>query len=312
MNPNDLLLWLSSNKFGTWDRYKTAIEELRAGEELIDNNKNIKSNTSDSNRLPFYQRLRLNLERIGHVEFFRNDFKNGWRVVPPILISVDSNDQVFGILCGARTEDIIDKLRIEADDSIILISQNECPDCIEIRANSTNQLEKIAKTAGVSYQAKTTQLLLAAIPSVDNWQLRKKAEIPFGKDWEVQKYSAETLGWSSSDIGKIRSSSFGLFKIKIDYKYDYYIKLRDISYKTPVQVGKYIILRGKRKNIIMYDDVKQKLSLPISCRPPLLIDRALTLCSGLLPNIKNGQLIYSKINHITAITATNLLRQRMR
>jgi len=312
LNPNDLLLWLSSKKCGTWARYRSAVDELRTSDQLNDKHEDVKEDILDTGSIPIYQRLRLNLERLGHAEFFRKGFKNGWRVVPPILISENIKEQVVGILCGARTEEIITKLKREANNNLLITNQHECPDRIAIYAKSINQLEELAISTGINYQAKTTQLLLASMPPVDDWQLRSSAEIPFGKDWEVYQFSVDSLGWSLSDVDKVKSSSFGLFRFMINHQYQYYIKLRGRSFKIPVQVGKYIVLRSKRKNIVIYDDVKQIFLVPISCRPPLLIDRALTLCSGLLPSIESGHLIYSQINHKTALSTVNLLRQRMR
>jgi hypothetical protein len=45
-------------------------------------------------------------------------------------------------------------------------------------------------------------------------------------------------------------------------------------------IGKYLILSHRRKRVLRYDRSKKTLSLPAICRPPLLTERALILCSG--------------------------------
>ncbi len=86
MNANFLLMWLSAKASGSWVRYRAALDELS-----LSSNSEIGENSDDTRidirTFPIYHRIRQNLERLGHAEFFRKDFPNGWRIVPPILAS---------------------------------------------------------------------------------------------------------------------------------------------------------------------------------------------------------------------------------
>ncbi|MYK11739.1 MAG: hypothetical protein F4041_19130 [Acidobacteriia bacterium] len=62
----------------------------------------------------------------------------------------------------------------------------------------------------------------------------------------------------------------------------HYLRWDGRSYKVPVQVGKYAVRRRKR-GVLAYDSASGVFSVPRIFRPPLLIERALVLCSGFLP-----------------------------
>lgn len=310
-NANDLLLWLSAKKSGTWSRYRTAVDELEIFEELSSDDEDLGEDAPDNFGLPIYHRLRLNLERLGHAEFFRKDFKNGWRVVPPTLAYNSNKGKTIGVLCGARTDHMLDKLQEETDFHVCVTPQNECPDRIEILTKGLSQkhLEQLAASTNLYLQANTTMMLLASVPPVDDHQYRTPAEMPFGEDWEVHRFAPESLKWLATTPERARTAPFGLHRFRIAYRLQYYISLYGDTYKIPVQVGKYHLLRMKKKLVVSYNAENQIFSLPVICRPPLLVDRALTLCSGLIPSIEGGRLFYGNVSSSVAMKAINLLRQ---
>ena len=310
MNPNDLLLWISAKGSGTWARYRAAVDELQVSEDANGNDEDLGEDVPDSSGLPIHHRLRLNLERLGHAEFFRADFQNGWRVVPPTVACANNEAGTVGILCGARTNRLLDRIKgAAASLRVTTTGQPECPDRVEIIAEEQSQLERIARSTGLFFQPDGARMLLASVPPVDDWQLRTPTELPFGDDWEVNRFSATRLGWMSTTAHEARRASFGLFRFRMAYQPQYYIRLRGQAYKIPVQVGKYIVLRGRRRHVVAYDAYSQTLSVPVSCRPPLLVDRALTLCSGLIPLVESGRLVYQNVSKAIALTTSGLLRQ---
>ncbi len=135
--------------------------------------------------------------------------------------------------------------------------------------------------------------------------------MPFGEDWTVSRFSSSRLGWTMSTANEARVSTFGLFRIDIRYRFIYYLRHSERTYKVPVQVGKYVVLRRKRRHVVSYDSKNKILSVPVSCRPPLLIDRALTLCTELIPAIEEGKLKYGNIPKEIAYNALELLRQKL-
>src|SRR5688500_15551184 len=110
MNANLLLLWLSAKGSATWPRFKAALDDLKVSDTSNEGCEDLDGKLPDSNGFPVHHRLRLNLQELGHVEFFRPDFPNGWRIVPPTLVSVSNKRQTVGIFCGARTDHLLGRL----------------------------------------------------------------------------------------------------------------------------------------------------------------------------------------------------------
>lgn len=309
MNPNDLLLWLSARGSGTWSRFRAAIDELMipAAEGVGDEDA---CEDAPDVGLPICHRFRLNLERLAHVEFFREGFQNGWRIVPPTLACAETEEGPVGVLCGARTDHLLKRIRETAKGFRIADeSQPECPDRIEIRANDSESLQRLAASVGLHVQPSAARVLLAATPPVDDFRVRCFAEVPFGDDWEVSRFSVESLGWAAATAHDARSASVGLFRFQVAFQPQYYLRLRGRGYRIPVQVGKYMILAKRHRRVVSYDPDTLAFSVPLTCRPPLLIDRALTLCSGLIPAVDGGRLVYRNVTSAIALAASNLLRQ---
>jgi hypothetical protein len=102
MTPNELLLWLSARKEGSWRQFKAAVETL----DLANSAHGTEQNAS----LPLHLRVHFNLERLGHLEFDAAECEKGWRVVPPALAVSQHDGHVTGVLCGARTPKLLERI----------------------------------------------------------------------------------------------------------------------------------------------------------------------------------------------------------
>ena len=83
MSANALLLWMSARREGSWQQFRTAVEELHLGES--NDLEGEGDDAPDQFALPLYQTLRFNLQRLGHAEFFAGAGNSDWRVTPPSL-----------------------------------------------------------------------------------------------------------------------------------------------------------------------------------------------------------------------------------
>lgn len=297
MNSNDMLLWFSARQEGSWVGYKAALEEMATPTDDNDDE-------TDERELAIYQRLRLNLERLAHVEFGRADFPNGWRVVPPTIATVSGKTK--GILCGARTDELLARIEQNAD-RVRITTQSECPDCIELLG--PDSIERIAAGSGLLVQNNATESILAAIPPIDDWQLRRPCELPFGDDAPVSRFCATKLGWDLTKPGEARKATYGLFRWQLPYERHYYLMHRKEAFRLPVQIGKYFVLRRMHRHVLTFDPNTEILRVPVICRPPMLVDRALTLRTGILPKIEQGALVYQNITKEIALTTAAILRQ---
>lgn len=298
MNANDILLWASTKRFGSWAAYKERVGERSSAEE------DAGADDRGAYELPIYQRLRFNLERLGHVEFRRRDFPESWRVVPPTIAA--SSGERRGILCGARTDELVVGIQT-AFKGVQITTQAECPDRIEIELK--DDFERVAALMKVFVQRDATESLLAAIPSIADREWRTATELPFGNDGPVSRFMPETLEWVTSSAGDARGASLGLFRWQVPFDLHYYLKYKLVCYRVPVQVGKYILLWQKGRRVLSFNESLQSLAVPVSCRPPLLVDRALTLRTGLLPAIQQGSILYHNITESIAIVTAAILNQ---
>jgi hypothetical protein len=139
--------------------------------------------------------------------------------------------------------------------------------------------------------------------------------------WTVERFLTSTLRWTTRDSTGARDLDAwdvhrcrtGLFRFRMKYQRLHYLRWRGKTYSVPVQVGKYAVLRYRRvRGLLQYDPSRSLLSVPVSCRPPLLIERALILHTGLLPTFDRttGRLEYAVPRRVARLAA-GLLRQEV-
>ena len=316
---NHLLTWMSARGRGSWSQFRAAVEELHVepGESEEDG-----ENTDDSTAgdLPVYQAVRLSLQRLAHVEFYSSSAEADWRVVPPALAVHNEGGWWVGILCGARPPDLRDRI---GQDEVAWESQAApgMPDRVCLVANDLAVLQTAASAAGLRIQVQAPVSLLVAIPPVDDPRSRVPAEAPVAPGWTVEKFIPSTLRWTTRVQRNERELEFrdvhgcrtGLFRFRMQYQRFHYLRWRGKTYSVHVQVGKYAVVWYRHvRGLLQYDPSRSVLSVPVSCRPPLLIERALILCTGLLPGLDKatGRLEYT-VSCEVARLAAGLLRQEI-
>ena len=319
MSLNNLLTWMSARECGSWSQFRAAVEELHV--EYGDNEED-GENADDATAgdLPVYQVVRLNLQRLAHVEFYSAAAEADWRVVPPALAIHSEGDRWVGILCGARPPGLRDQLGHKA-----LTWESQAapgmPDRIRLLASDRTALETVSRAGGVHVQVDAPTSLLTAVPPVDDARSRVRAQAPAVPGWTIERFSAPRLRWTTRDnaddrdleVQDVLSCRTGLFRFRMKYQRFHYLRWRSMTYSVPVQVGKYAVLRQRRvRGVLQYDPSRFLLSVPVICRPPLLIERALVLCTGLLPSLdkSTGRVEYAVPPKVARLAAA-LLRQEL-
>jgi hypothetical protein len=314
MTLDYILLWLSAKGQGSWSQFRAAVEELytrqdgglpgEAGDDAGD------SAGADPD-LPLYQQVRFALQRLGHVEFFAHQAENRWRIVPPTVAFV-SEDNDNGLLCGARTPALLERL-YQLGDVEVLASQVEgTPQRILLRAASQCVVAQCAEMIGFQIQRAAPTAILSAIPGVRDPVAWRRSPMPETPGWFVHRFSVHRRLWIEVPQADAASAYMGLFRFVMKHQRLYYLRWRSGSYRVPVQVGKYAINR-KRRGILVYDAARQVLSFPAMFRPPLLVERALVLCSGRLPHFEasSGRVEYPEVPDHVAQLAAQLLQQEV-
>jgi hypothetical protein len=189
------------------------------------------------------------------------------------------------------------------------------PDQLLITAGARDSLIAIAQRAGLLLQNDAPTTILASLPPVDDPSVRHQTDLPFGADWKIDRFSSENLVWRSATLDDARAASGELFRFSLMYQNHVLFCVRGVAFRIPGQVGKYLVLRRRRRQVLRYDNRSHTLSMPASCRPPFLVERALIMCSGSPPSYegsaRGGTLHYAEIPDPIAVIAATLLRQEL-
>ncbi len=310
MKANELLLWLSARGEGSWRAFRAAVEELHLAEDLeVDGGQEF-----EHDDFPLHQQLRLNMERLGHVEFFARDCEEGWRVVPPTLAITRGPNSWIGVLCGARSDRLLEHfVRMTSHLQVKVIPQADAPDVYRVFANDKEELSKVCEQSGLLFQSDAPLAILSYLPPTDPLSRNgPTVEFPQGADWVIHEFLPDKLGWRKVSRADANSARTGFFRFMIYFQRPrHFLRQRGRIFELPRAVGIYALLRRRRLNVLRYDGDARSLILPAACRPPRLLERALVLCSGLPPTFdaRDWRLTYAQVPEDIARLAAQLLRQ---
>ena len=313
MKLDHLLLWLSAKGNGSWSQFRGAVEAQFADQtsESRDLDEEKAGSGTGHSDLPVYQRIRLELQRLGHVEFSWNEQGQGsWRVVPPTLALLP-NRWDKGILCGARSPELLKRLDDLEDIKVERTEWTWMPLRITVQGDPA-AMSHAATQAGCLVQDDAANAILAAVPTVGEQAAWRRTEIPETSGWTVHRFSSTKLRWVDALANDATTTRDGFFRFGMKHQRFHYLRRNGHSYKVPVQIGKYAV-RSRRRGVLAHDSVSGVFSVPPVFRPPLLIERALVLCSGFLPEFDSTsrRVTYAGVPSDVARLVGQLLRQEV-
>ena len=305
MNVNHLLFWASAMGSGTWYSFKCAVERLHLEDRQ-------KEEEEDQKGLPLYQKARLNLQRLGHVEFYCQEAD--WQVVPPVLAIAQRDQQARAVLCGARSEPLL--ARVHEGFSDLVASQTPCdgsPDVIRIVDRESARIEATAGRLGISVQPSAPEAILLNLPPLESLIQWPRTEMPFGEGWAREKFCARTLSWQRETDTFRKSGKPELLRFNKFGRPHYFVRVGESGIRVPVQLGKFVVLMSTCRRVMFYDRRINELRVPPICRPPLLVERALCLCSGFPASFDSERklLVYKDIPEHVAQLTSRVLRQEI-
>lgn len=314
MSAGHLLTWMSARGSGSWPQFRTAVNQLVVPPVVgADDDE---TDDSDRSTLSIYQQLRLNFERLGFAEFFGAAGDEEWRVAPPVLVIGPSDAGQTGFVTGARSDSLMRRVETAFAPRVVRIEQQEnCPNSVFLDADDRLELGRLALSVGLIPQHQAPMAILAAVDELNSRSLGAAVDPPLGKEWTFERFHERTLRWESTRRGEFERTAFGLYRLRFRYRTEVLMRWSDTTHRSNLPEGKYLALKRVRKQVLSYHENIATLSLPAICRPPILIDRALTLCSGKLPTVEmRGGHAFLHYNHVSpaiAASAASLLRQRL-
>lgn len=296
---NELLLWMSARRAGSAQSFRSQVAALG----------------SVGGRSP-HRIAEWNLSKLGHAEFGPAAAGEGWRIAPPVLAAGDPSKNGYALLCGARTPALFNRLRTVAGPRLRTSTQNGGPDVVELAASSAEELGIIAQEAGIEVQWNAPLAVLACSPKPTIDRL-DPADIPIG-GWDVSRFSKSNLAWVPSTVDDARGTRDGFFRFRSDYSTQHILIEAGAPFAADPAAGKYRLLGRqhrrlrRRQGTMTYEGSGEVMRIRASCRPPALVERALVLCSGLLPRFDNEFLAYGRVEPAVASAVAALLDQRLR
>lgn len=312
MSLDHLLLWLSAKGEGSWPQFRGAVERLLGEQDDQPTHTPEENGRSEAaSELPEYQQARVALERLGHVEFDSNGGARKWRVVPPALALLPGEPGA-GLLCGARSPDLLERLDHVDRVGVVKTPAPGMPQRLLVRG-TPQSIAAAAAQLGLIVQKDAATAILSAAPGVRDPSTWAVSAIPETPGWTIRRFSSSRLAWVEAASADATSARTGLFRFEFRHQRFHYLRWGGRSFSVPVQVGKYAVM-PKTRGVIGYQSAKRVLSVPAICRPPALIERALVLCSGVLhqSDPASGRVEYPDVPPGVARLAAQLLRQELR
>jgi hypothetical protein len=311
---------MSARVQGSWPQFRSAVEELHLDEGDASEAESADEHSNEQNSLPLYHALRLNLQRLGHSEFFAGAAESDWRVTPPIIAITERESGWAGVLAGARSRNLLQRVAVAAAAAqceVQTLTLPACPDQIRLAASRKDALHAVAEQAGLIFQDSAPAAILSSIPCITDPAVRRSAPLPFGPEWRVERFSPSALAWKGAKAGDANTVPLGLFRFSRRHESLTFLCSSGSTFRVPAQVGKYLVLKSRRRRILRYDPPSKRLSVPAICRPPFLVERALVLCSGEPPQYEartsmTGLLHYTDVPAQIARLTSALLRQELR
>lgn len=310
MKANELLLWMSARRAGSWQQFRAAVEELQSPEDGSESNE---AGVPASDEFQLHQRLRLNFSSLGHAEFFARECEQGWRIAPPTLATHPVPNGFRAVLCGARSPALLDRLlRTGEQLAVEVCSVRGVPDMVRFTAPEIGSLEALAIQSSIRFQPDAPLAILSHLPPCDPPpRQHPQSGFPEGAGWRIREFEPSALKWRASEREQAGLARAGLFEFQLYDQWRYFLRRGGRTYKMPRAIAVYVLLRRHRRRLLRYDSETRTLSLPGACRPPRLLERALVLCSGLPPAFDpaTSRLTYADVPPDIARFAAGLLRQ---
>lgn len=229
------------------------------------------------------QRIVDDLAMLGHLEAVD---PRAWRIAPPVLAGMphDSAEPATAVLCGARTPGVLARLGdacLDTGAEMMTAEVSNRPSVVRLIAASRQSLMAVADRAGIRLQDDAAFALLACLPAVNHWP-RTPCPMVAGRVDSVRQFSRSELTWVDKTLSEATAAGSGLFRIKRDWDSVTILKsgVTDCT-RIDDRAGRFIV--AARRRLAKWDRQTQTLSFPLQLYPPVIIARALILCTGGLP-----------------------------
>lgn len=298
----------------------------------------LRSNAKEDLEISFLENHYIRvLQSLGHID----DSEGKIRVCPPLLSFIKQGSRPIALLSGARDGHLIATLdRIISTEypnsEVLCVRQNQYltddtvllfPNALFIKNIDPNCLKDIAFALGVEVQLKEVpRTIISFAANID--QMMKHLEWIYTRDSEPinsinRVFSPNHLHFKNYWEDE---KDYCLVEYRFNHLYEYWI-WDETGKGATVQRdwGRYIALSFEDLNVLIYDQDSNSLAVPRNAPLPIILARAVTACSGLVPyEVRSGDLkdlgiplknvlldVYFGVNQEIAHNIAEMLGQRL-
>ncbi len=233
------------------------------------------------------------LDSLGYLEF---DFEaRKVFMCPPALVMLPSQGLPRALLTGARTPALLKKFKKAIDKNKKMVRMHRycqgrkwlsLPDVFWVEAANIDSLRDVADKSEILLSPETPAGWEMANLSVSINDIGSELAFTARADinWKKRVFSVEGLRFSypKDDTGGYRLVEYThpFTRQKMHWIWNQ-AEASGISRDW----GRYLILKKSGKNIILYDEGRESLGIPLTVPLPRILARAVALCSGKAPSI---------------------------
>lgn len=249
---------------------------------------------------------------------------------PPQFIFIPTEKGRKVLLIGARDTALIEniistapkhKLQVEITKQFSSNERLLLPDIFTIRAfqqandsYGENSIKAFANELNIKFTTDyfpqvALQDFSATIVDYEN-TLQETNENDY--DWARYIFNPETFDFDKNETPTF-DKSFSLVRYKLnEYTYDYKLWKDNKCYKVDMNWGRFIALKHFQKEVILFDNTKNKVAIPISTPLPRLLSEAIMLLSGKAPDFKEiDDKKYRVYENVVGIFTQNIFRLKL-
>lgn len=283
--PGDkLLAVVSARQRMTWSAFRDAFDFLHL--QAVNSGNGIEPVAYVRHRS-----LRL-LSELGHCEVAALGPTTYIYAASTVLARLPHAGLPLAVACGSRGLESVLRLRavcapLGHDARVIVASQPSsggyAPLAIRIEVTDEVVLELVAKRAGLHLAATPPAWrLLRYSASIENYQAQLVWTSEQDPRWPRRDFAADSLTFSLVHAeGHSRLSSF---KDPVTRRQIHRLWHNGRSAMTDRDWGRWLYLNHTGQSVLLFDGNAQRVAVPVTVSLPILLGRALTLFSGLVPH----------------------------
>ena len=236
-----------------------------------------------------------NLRSLGHLDVeleHRTARPRRWSV-PPAALAQPSRTQARAFLTGRRDPRLLERLQTEAaalGAEVNATARDGQPVRWEVKAEHSGILSQVAAAAALPLHSDVPRRLLERLPTVRAvWAQQPELHLP--ADAKLERFTPASNRWLPFPEHTLLAGAY-----RFEGRQTLHGIYADGGWRECGGLfAKYAGAAVTGDNIMHYEAETQEFSCKFGARPPGLYERALILCSGELPRIEDGRMVYREV-----------------